>query len=381
MMTSRRFHYSFSPWKAAPTSRRTIELTTSEIAQAALREISQLSLSALPFDSFLNSLLVPSDAWFRWISPLGRVRETKTAFSGLFGRFVARAYLTRYHRYRYFDPITNDLQAVSGWPGYRLKRVKKGDLPDWLITTSRSIGIAEAKGSYNKSGPSQPLEAARTQAARVQVILGARSIRTKRYAIATRWAVDGSAQLSSPWLVVHDPENGEDSPTEKEANDISRSIGLGHFASMTSGFGLADTAAALAKAKTLKPMSLHLPPEDLITVHEPKVPPESAVGVVVVPNGFVSIPREGDLNEFKAAVQAVFPGKCLLLFVRSGELIRLDKGDLPANVSEEADGKMKGETAAEPSFWNEASRYEDQSETIPLEAIKLSRHVSPQEKG
>lgn len=94
-MTSRRFHYSFSPWKEAPTSRRTIELTTSQIAKAALREIAQLSLSALPFDSFLNSLLVPSDAWFKWVSPLGRVRETKTAFSGLFGRFVARAYLIR----------------------------------------------------------------------------------------------------------------------------------------------------------------------------------------------------------------------------------------------------------------------------------------------
>jgi len=99
-----------------------IELSTGEIADAAIREICQLSLSAAPFDLLLEQLLAPADKWFRWIGPLGEIRETKTALSGLFGRFIARAYLTRYHGFAYFEPVRSETQALAGWP----KQVSSG---------------------------------------------------------------------------------------------------------------------------------------------------------------------------------------------------------------------------------------------------------------
>lgn len=152
-----------------------IELTTDEIADAAIREIVQLSLSATPFDLFLEQLLVPNDTWFRWIGQLGHIRETKTALSGLFGRFIARAYLTRYFGFAYFEPVQSDTQSLAGWPSFTVKRKADGDLPDWVIAShagANSIAIAEAKGSHNIAGPNSPLESARKQVNRIDVLSG-----------------------------------------------------------------------------------------------------------------------------------------------------------------------------------------------------------------
>jgi hypothetical protein len=204
-----------------------------------MQEITQLSLNAAPFNLFLDGLLDSETTRFKWVSQLGQVRETRTALSGLFGRFIARAYLTRYHHFGYFEPIRSDAQLLSGWPSLQIRRKQgiKGDLPDWIVAPyagAANVAVAEAKGSHNTSGPWPSLEAAKKQVGRVDVISGQTALRVERFAVATRWAVRGDACLSEPWLVVHDPEDGERVPTPEEDGNLARLTALGHFASLAS---------------------------------------------------------------------------------------------------------------------------------------------------
>src|SRR5579863_10361189 len=107
-MTIRTFHHTFSPFTHPLSHLGAVSISTTEIAQAGIIEIIQLALSAAPFDLLLENLLVPGDHWFKWLGPLGQIRETKTALSGLFGRFVARAYLTKFLGFTHFEPIRAD---------------------------------------------------------------------------------------------------------------------------------------------------------------------------------------------------------------------------------------------------------------------------------
>ena len=55
--------------------------------------------------SILDALLTPTGTGTPFIfkEPLGQAREVKAALSGLFGRFVARAYLERYFKLSIFE--------------------------------------------------------------------------------------------------------------------------------------------------------------------------------------------------------------------------------------------------------------------------------------
>ena len=253
-MTDRTFVHRFTHASGHTTNSSALRLSPAEIATAALEEITQLSLNAVPFNLFLDGLLDPQTTRFRWVSQLGQVRETRTALSGLFGRFIARAYLTRYHNFGYFEPIRSESQLLRAWPSLQVRRKRgiKGDLPDWIVAPydgATNIAVAEARGSHNTGVPWPSLEAAKKQVERVEVISGQTALRIKRYALATRWAVRGHPRLSDPWLVVHDPQAGERVPTPEENDNLARSTALGHFASLAQGFGLPLTAEALEDAR------------------------------------------------------------------------------------------------------------------------------------
>jgi hypothetical protein len=376
-MTNRRFQHSFSPASQGTGSLSTIDLTTTEIAQAAIREIIQISLSAAPFDLFLDQLLVPSDPWFRWIGPLGQIRETRTALSGLFGRFVARAYLTRYFQFRYFEPIRSDTQTLAAWPNFSIRRVGDGDLPDWIATTAagaNSVAIAEAKGSHNTSGYRAALDSAKNQARRIEIMSGPTVLTVKRYAIVSRWSVQGNPRLEQPWLAVDDPEEGERPPNPKERRLLERSIALGHFAAMAEGLGATETSSALRRAKIAQPGNLQLPRQELVQVERKDAPTRTVIGAVVTPFGIISLPREENLEAFRSALETVYGVKAMLLTIEIETLQKIDAGTVPT------EGEHFSEPMDEPSFWSEERQYPDQTGLIPIRLVTLLRPPLDQTK-
>ncbi|ACS40559.1 hypothetical protein [Methylorubrum extorquens] len=349
-----------------------IMLTTTEIADAAIREIVQLSLSAAPFDLFLDQLLVPGDAWFRWVAQLGQIRETRTALSGLFGRFVARAYLTKYCGFGYFEPIRADLQALAGWPSLTIRKNDSGDLPDWMTATvagANAYAVAEAKGSHNTQGVEAALGAAKKQVGRIDIMSGTASLTTKRYALATRWSVHGRPDLDKPYLYVDDPDEGDRDPTPKETRHVARSIALGHYATLAEGFGLPGTAAALMSAKRSAPGNLALPRRELTLLSMGDKSRGPTLCAAIVPNGVVPIPGDGDIDAFRNGLLAVYGERTAILAVGEEDILNVDRLEYPTF---EAD-----QVVAPGSFWNRRRIHIDGSELAPLRDTVIKRETVP----
>lgn len=94
---TRTFFHSFDPATASPVAGPTVDLGVSDIEDAGIREVLQTPGAAYGAWSILDALLTPTGTGTPFIfrEPLGQAREVKVALSGLFGRFVARAYLER----------------------------------------------------------------------------------------------------------------------------------------------------------------------------------------------------------------------------------------------------------------------------------------------
>lgn len=367
-MTVRSFHHRYTPAGQGTDGRNPLTLTTTEISEAAIREIVQMSLTSVPFGVFLEQLLVPGDAWFRWVSQLGQIRETRTALSGLFGRFVARAYLTRYRAFHYFEPIRANLQALAAWPHYTVQKNEDGDLPDWIVATAASanaFAVAEAKGSHNRQGPKLPLAAAKAQAARIDIQANGAPLMVKRYAVATRWSVQGNAGLNAPYLWVDDPADGVVEPTPDDVANVARGVRLGHYATMAEGLGLPGTAAAIRQAKGMPSGGLDLPRGEQVHMAVDGGDPYPVLAAAVVPNGVVPLPRDGDLDAFRGALSTVFGERTLVVAVRTDAIVAADRGEDP---------KIAASAPSEdPAFWRRRSAQADGSEQIPLAIAALAR--------
>lgn len=367
-MTSRSFHHRYTPAGQGTDGLDPITLTTTDIGEAAIREIVQISLTSAPFGVFLEQLLVPGDAWFRWITQLGQIRETRTALSGLFGRFVARAYLTRYCGFHYFEPIKADLQVLAAWPYFTVHKKATGDLPDWIAASAagaNAFAIAEAKGSHNAQGPTPSLNAAKAQAARIDILASGMPLVVKRYAVVTRWSVQGNASLNAPYLWVDDPDDGVVEPTADDIANVARGVRLGHYATMAEGLGLHETAAAIRRAKGMQSGSLDLPRREQVHMTVDGGDPYPVLAAAIVPNGIVPLPRDGDLDAFRGALSTVFGEKTLIVAVRTDAIVAADRGE---------DRKIVASpTSEDAAFWRRRRIQADGSEQIPLAAAALIR--------
>lgn len=94
---TRTFVHDFDPATANPVAGPTVDLTVQEIEDAGIKEVLQTPGAALGSWALLDALLQPTGTGtpFLFREPLGQAREVKVALSGLFGRFVARAYVER----------------------------------------------------------------------------------------------------------------------------------------------------------------------------------------------------------------------------------------------------------------------------------------------
>jgi hypothetical protein len=245
---TRTFLYSFTPVSQDPAPGSTIDLDVSQIEDAAIREVLQTPGAAYGTWSILDALLSPTGAGtpFVFKEPLGQAREVKVALSGLFGRFVARAYLERYFDLAIFAHLGNRVVDLDRRKQARIKRLARGDLPDWIACKSdlTSLTVAEAKGCHDPGGPAKALARAWTQAGRVDATVKGRKVTVKRIAIATRWGVANPSPADA-YLSVHDPvDEGElIGPQDKDAPFIGL-LRL-HVASMIEPLGHPELAQAL----------------------------------------------------------------------------------------------------------------------------------------
>lgn len=245
---TRTFLHSFDPPASSPVAGATVDLDVSEIEDAGIREVLQTPGAAYGAWSILDALLTPTGAGTPFIfrEPLGQAREVKVALSGLFGRFVARAYLEHYFSLSIFAHLGSRIIDLDRRRQIKVTRLSRGDLPDWIACASdlSSLTVAEAKGCHDNGGPAKALNRAWAQAGRIDITAGGRKVTVKRIAIATRWGMAAPSPTDAH-LSVRDPVD-EGEPIKPEEKD-SLFVGLLrlHIANLIKSLGHAELASAL----------------------------------------------------------------------------------------------------------------------------------------
>lgn len=245
---TRTFLHSFAPPTASPIAGPTVDLKVSDIEDAGIREVLQTPGASFGAWSILDALLSPTGAGTPFIfkEPLGQAREVKVALSGLFGRFVARAYLERYFNLSIFAHLGSRTIDLDRHRRVKITRLSRGDLPDWIACAAdlSSLTVAEAKGCHDIGGPAKALDRAWAQAGRIDVTARGQKVTVKRIGIATRWGM-AAAGPTEAHLSVRDPiDEGEPiDPQEKDALFIGL-LRL-HIANLIKPLGHAELADAL----------------------------------------------------------------------------------------------------------------------------------------
>ena len=226
-------------------------LWLSDIGNAAARET---LLTATPqFSAIWTGLfheLLTADSQLCWLgNGPGIGRDARIAYSGLLGRYFARAHLEVSENVRVLVPVDVIRGRLSA-SGYRVRKSPpgRGLEADWIGLDRRGLVIAEAKGSFNEGvgiwrGPySVPdvLRTAMAQAGRTAVfsLQTGLKLSAKRWAIASRWATEQNSR--EPTMLAWDPE--EEGLREDDyvalaeilhGADLSGvMIGLGHSATL-----------------------------------------------------------------------------------------------------------------------------------------------------
>ena len=127
-------------------------------------------------------------------------RDAKVAYSGLFGRYMARAFLMNKEGVRILVPLETARSEFQRNNTYRIgKKPKSNGLEaDWIGLDDNGLVIAEAKGTFdqvksswhgNKSVP-QLLRGAMDQAKRTKVYINStgKQLPARYWAVASRWA-------------------------------------------------------------------------------------------------------------------------------------------------------------------------------------------------
>lgn len=183
---------------------------------------------------------------FVFREPLGQAREVKVALSGLFGRFVARAYVERYFNLSFFAHLGSRTIDLDRRLKVNITRLARGDLPDWIACASdlSSLTVAEAKGCHDVDGPAKALDRAWAQARRIDVTVRGHKVGVKRIAIATRWGM-ATAGPADARLSVRDPIEEGEPHTQEEKDALFIGMLRPHIANLIKPLGHVELAGAL----------------------------------------------------------------------------------------------------------------------------------------
>ncbi len=249
----RTFVHEFEPAAASPVAGNTAALAVQEIEDAGLKEVLQTPGATFGTWALLDRLLTSTgiNSPFTFREPLGQAREVKVALSGLFGRFVARAYLERYMGLSVFAHLGRSRLTLDGSLTINIVRLVRGDLPDWVACASdlSKLTVAEAKGSHDPSGPAKALVRAWEQVRRVDISIGGRRATVKRVAIATRWSAAQEGPENSV-LAVRDPVDEGGKVGSEDLDAINFSLLRMHVANLIQPLGHESLATYLRSIAT-----------------------------------------------------------------------------------------------------------------------------------
>ena len=168
-------------------------------------------------------------AMLRWRGHLGESAEMRRAYSGLYGRYFARAVLAVELGITLFLPLQTNVTAIPG--GVTVSRVDDGDIPDW-IAWDPGAGchvLCEAKGRLSDRGGrflhGEPdcINAGKAQFDRVEVTNSSgRRIATRDWIAANLWSTDRVRR--DPVSLLWDPPGGGDGLGEEEAEGHAQAI-------------------------------------------------------------------------------------------------------------------------------------------------------------
>jgi hypothetical protein len=273
------------------------EVDTDLIAMCAMGEILQTGPTAAPMSLLFDELLVSGQQNLIWkgAGP-GRGIEMRRAFSGLFGRFFARAYLQRYHGFTWFAPI-------DGTPTYMSKRVrvsrmlgKTTELPDWICAGAGKIAVAEAKGSHQAANPTAgrmpgPIKTAAGQiqgvvVEKLQNIAGndrwmPRSV--KGWAVMSRWGAEDP--MRDAFQYVLDPETLGEPLLDGDLRETIQDVARMHVGQTLDGMGYSDLAAEFADARFVAAAR----PRETVAIEVNGESTSTYLGAVVGPSGVMPV--------------------------------------------------------------------------------------------
>ena len=156
----------------------------------------------------------------RWRGDLGENFEMRRVYSGLYGRYFARALLASELGITDFISLDGDIVMQNG---IKVTRTDRGDIPDWIAWDSRAGAyiLGEAKGRLAGSeqgflnGTPSCVHAGKAQFDRVAVRdSDGRTIATRNWVAANLWATD--ERRRGPVSLLWDPPDDGDSLLDDE---------------------------------------------------------------------------------------------------------------------------------------------------------------------
>jgi hypothetical protein len=234
-------HHRFNDGRGR-TYRGRIPINLLWIAAAAAEETLQGSPLAAAWLGLFRSQLSSRDAhWLRWAGDLAESAELRRAYSGLYGRFFARALLQQHLGFTSFLSLRRHGLTVRG--SVDVRRSALGDIPDWLgwCPARQRHVLAEAKGSLTGGdflGAGEPscVREGKKQFGRVEVFAGATQIRPLQWVAATRWATD--VRPEEPVTILWDPPVDDVPFSPREAMRHQQAMQRAWLTSIAPGFAL-----------------------------------------------------------------------------------------------------------------------------------------------
>lgn len=223
------------------------------VARAAAEETLQGSPLVSAWLKLFSTQVSQHDRyWLRWRDDLAESAELRRAYSGLYGRFFARALLTHHLGLTRFLSLKRNGLVIP--KSVRVDRQVTGDIPDWIAwddQASRFV-LCEAKGSltsndFLSAGGPKCAHDGKSQFERVKTFDGTTEIHPAKWVAATRWATDH--RQVKPTTILWDPPSDYRPFSPEDANRHRGAMSRAWLASIAPGLGWHSAEDLLSKER------------------------------------------------------------------------------------------------------------------------------------
>ena len=278
----------------------------------------------------------------RWRGDLGESAEMRRVYSGLYGRYFARALLASRLGVTNLVSLSRNVTNMPG--GVTVERVEKGDIPDWIAWDPHAncYVLGEAKGCL--TGRAQQflnhrprcVDVGRAQFTRIVVRDSAgRQIETRNWVAANLWSTDRRSR--HPVSLLWDPPDDGVALTNEEVPRHADAIRKHRTEVIARNLGDPDFSVRIA----VKPSDEGISSEigDAIEdgefgpIEEPSREPHenNYLAAVITPLGIRTIHDAADLRAVQAIRErAARTGEPAMIFgLAKGEPKRAESQDAP----------------------------------------------------